>query len=241
MSRESPLSGPLAWIGRHELATLVLALCAAGGAWLFAVIVDLVFSGASSSFDERVLLAMRHPTDRADPVGPGWLEEIGRDFTALGGVGVLTLIALAAVGYLLLDGKRRPAAVVALAILGGLVISTVMKHQFARPRPDLVPHGSIVYTSSFPSGHSMMSALTYLTLGALLAHFQERKRLKSWFLCLALLLTVLVGASRVYLGVHWPTDVLAGWTGGAVWAILCWLLARRLQTGRWSGAARPPS
>jgi undecaprenyl-diphosphatase len=76
----------------------------------------------------------------------------------------------------------------------------------------------------------MMSAVTYLTLGALLARSQERKRLKAYCLLLAVMLTVAVGVSRVYLGVHWPTDVLAGWTAGSVWAVLCWLVARRLQT-----------
>jgi undecaprenyl-diphosphatase len=98
-----------------------------------------------------------------------------------------------------------------------------------RPRPDIVPH--IVYASStsFPSGHSMMSAVTYLTLGALLARSQARKRLKAYFLLLAAFLSLIVGVSRVYLGVHWPTDVLAGWTAGTVWAMLCWVATRWLQ------------
>jgi undecaprenyl-diphosphatase len=78
----------------------------------------------------------------------------------------------------------------------------------------------------------MLSALTYLTLGALLARSQQRKLLKAYFLLLAAFLTVLIGVTRVYLGVHWPTDVLAGWTAGAVWALLCWLLARWLQSRR---------
>jgi undecaprenyl-diphosphatase len=116
------------------------------------------------------------------------------------------------------------------AVVSGLIASTLLKDLFGRPRPDLVPYAAYASNSSFPSGHSMMSAITYLVLGALLARSQERKLLKAYFLVTAAFITVLVGISRVYLGVHWPTDVLAGWTAGAVWALLCWLLARWLQS-----------
>jgi undecaprenyl-diphosphatase len=78
----------------------------------------------------------------------------------------------------------------------------------------------------------MMSAAIYLSLGALLARSHERKRLKAYFLLIAALLSFLVGITRVYLGVHWPSDVLAGWTAGAVWALVCWLSARWLQGRR---------
>jgi undecaprenyl-diphosphatase len=108
----------------------------------------------------------------------------------------------------------------------------VRKDLFVRPRPDLVPRSAYSSGASFPSGQSMMSAITYLTLGALLARSQERKRLKAYFFLVAALLTFMVGVSRVYLGVHWPTDVLAGWVAGAVWALLCWLAARWLQSRR---------
>ncbi len=108
-------------------------------------------------------------------------------------------------------------------------MSTLLKQLFSRPRPDLVPHESFVYTASFPSGHSMMAAVTYLTLGALLARVQPRRQVKAYLLVLAALVTLLVGISRVYLGVHWPTDVLAGWAAGAIWALLSWLVARWLQ------------
>ncbi|MHC4100403.1 MAG: phosphatase PAP2 family protein [Planctomycetota bacterium] len=219
----------MTWLGRHELATLLLVLVAAGGTWLFSEIVDLVVEGESNTFDTRVLLLMRSAGDQADPIGPAWVEELGRDFTALGGIAVLTLITIAAAGFLALERKYRAVLLIVVAVVGGLILSTVLKQLFARPRPDLVPHGSAVYTASFPSGHSMMSAITYLTLGALLARVQTRKRLKAYLLCLAIILAALVGVSRVYLGVHWPTDVLAGWTVGAVWAILCWLVVRWLQ------------
>jgi undecaprenyl-diphosphatase len=104
-----------------------------------------------------------------------------------------------------------------------------LKYSIDRDRPALVPHGSVVYTASFPSGHSMLAASTYLTMGALLARVQRRRRIKAYILMVAITATLLVGISRVYLGVHWPTDVIAGWTAGTGWALLCWLLARWLQ------------
>jgi undecaprenyl-diphosphatase len=119
---------------------------------------------------------------------------------------------------------------VLVSVVGGVLISQTMKWAFARPRPDLVPHGAEVFTASFPSGHSMMSAVVYLTLGALLARTQADPAVKTYVLVMAVVLTVLVGASRVYLGVHWPTDVLAGWALGGVWALICLLVMLWLQS-----------
>jgi undecaprenyl-diphosphatase len=214
---------------RAELAPLLVLVLLAGGVWLFAVLADEVKEGDTRRIDEGILLALRDPANLSDPVGPRWVEEMMRDFTALGGVGVLTLLTFAVSGYLALDGKRRAAVVVLAAVAGALIGSTLLKHGFQRPRPELVPHGSYVYTTSFPSGHSMMAAATYLTLGALLARVQPRRRIKIFLLGFATLLTLIVGCSRVYLGVHWPTDVLAGWTAGGLWALICWQIARRLQ------------
>ena len=214
---------------RIELVPLLAIVLVAGGVWLFAEIADEVGEGETRRVDEAILMAMRNPADASDPLGPRWLEEMQRDFTALGGVGVLSVLTLAVSAFLALDRKGRTAILVLIAVGGALVLSSLLKSGFQRPRPELVPHGSYVYTSSFPSGHSMMSAATYLTLGALLARVQPRRRLKILLLGFATLLTLIVGCSRVYLGVHWPTDVLAGWTAGAIWALVCWLIARRLQ------------
>jgi undecaprenyl-diphosphatase len=112
---------------------------------------------------------------------------------------------------------------------GAIILSSVLKWTVDRARPKLVPHLSDVYTSSFPSGHSMMSAAIYITLGSLLARFVKERRAKVFVLSMAIVITILVGVSRVYMGVHYPTDVLAGWTAGTVWAIVCWLVARWLQ------------
>ena len=217
------------WRSRFELPTLVLIGFTTGGIWLFLELADAVGEGVTTRFDHALLMMLRTPGDPSDPLGPGWLEELGRDLTALGGVGVLTLITLIVSGFLLLEGKSRAALLVLAAVGSGLMFSTLLKMGYDRPRPDLVPHGSIVYTASFPSGHAMLSAVVYLTLGGLLARVQPRRRLKSFLLLTAAVLTVLVGISRVYLGVHWPTDVVAGWTAGAIWASVCWLIASWLQ------------
>lgn len=227
--RRHPVMRALSWIGSRELSVLVVLFALLGTLWGFVELSEEVLEGSTGEFDRAVLLSMRNSNDLSDPIGPGWVEEMGRDFTALGGIAVLTMATLAIVGYLILDQKRRVAVVVIVASLGSLGVSTVLKQAFDRDRPNLVPHGSIVYTASFPSGHSMLAASTYLTLGALLARVQRRRRIKAYILLIAILVTLLVGVSRVYLGVHWPTDVLAGWTAGAGWALLCWFLARWLQ------------
>ena len=206
--------------------------------WLFIEIAGEVLEGETSAWDRRLLLALRNAADPAMPWGPPWVQEMARDFTALGGVAVLTLMTFAVMGYLLLARKRHAAVAVFVAVAGGLILSTLLKLGFDRARPDLVPHGSLVATASFPSGHSMMAAVTYLTLGALLARVEASIRIKFYLLSIAVFLTMLVGVSRVYLGVHWPTDVAAGWAVGAAWALFCSLVMRRLQRG---GKVEPPS
>lgn len=220
----------LSWL-RTRVEVAVLATIGLGAAALlgFMLLIDEVVEGKTHAFDETVLLALRSPTDASDPLGPWWVEQIFKDITALGGTTVLTLITAAAIGYLLIDRKRAAALLVLVSIGGGVLLSSLAKNIVARPRPELVAHLVEVHTLSFPSGHAMMSAVTFLTLGALLARMQPRRRLKAYLLGVAVILTILVGVSRVYLGVHWPTDVLAGWCAGAAWAILCWTVALWLQ------------
>ncbi len=214
---------------RHvETRTLLILIAVAGGVWAFIELADNVVQGETQSFDERILLALRNPADPTDPIGPPWIEELCRDFTALGGVAVLTLACLAIAGFLLLDGKKRWAGLVVSAMAGGVLFGVALKSLFDRPRPDLVPHGSNVYTTSFPSGHSTMAAVAYLTAAALLCRLYDRKRLQVYLITWAVLLTLAIGFSRVYLGVHWPTDVLGGWTLGAVWALCCWWVVGKL-------------
>jgi undecaprenyl-diphosphatase len=227
-SRQGVFSRWLGWLGGHELGILVLLFAIAAGVWAFATLASDVKEGETDAFDRRILLSMRHLGDLS-PIGSPAVQEAVRDVSALGGAALLGLITVIAAGFLVLDGKSHMAYFAAGSIAGGMVVSVLLKDLFQRPRPEIVPHVAYAANTSFPSGHSMMSALTYLTLAALLARSQERKRLKAYFFLLATSITLMVGASRVYLGVHWPTDVLAGWMAGAIWAMLCSVAARWLQ------------
>jgi len=209
---------------------LLLAVLALLAFWHLA---GEVAEGETRAFDRSVLLALRTPGDLAQPIGPHWLSEVARDITALGGNTVLTGVTLGVAFYLALAGRRAGALLVLCSVGGGAALSTALKLGFDRPRPDLVPHGVDVYLASFPSGHAMLSAVTYLTLGAILARVQPGWTLRLYVLALAALVSLLVGLSRVYLGVHWPTDVLGGWSAGAGWALLCWLVALWLEHAGW--------
>jgi undecaprenyl-diphosphatase len=184
---------------------------------------DNVVEGDTQRFDLRVIRWF------AAHRGPQSLQDVARDLTALGGVTVLTLVTLAVVGFLIIDRKRGAAALMIVAVVGGLTLSSAIKHLVNRPRPPRQYQAAYVFTASFPSGHSMLSAVTYLTLGALLAQIIQRRVLRLYVICVAVVLTFLVGLSRVFLGVHWPTDVLAGWTAGLIWALLCLSIAHQFQ------------
>src|SRR5262245_37342162 len=216
-------------VNRMERLTLISLVLAAGALFLFAKLANEVGAGGTRAFDERVLLAFRKPGNIAEPVGPAWLREMVRDVTALGSTGVLAIMVLAVSGFLAMTRKGHAALAVLVAVISGVLIGQTTKWAFARPRPELVPHGMEVTTASFPSGHAMMSALVYLTLGALLARTQAGQAVKAYILTVAVVLTVLVGVSRIYLGVHWPSDVLAGWALGGVWALACWFVMLWLQ------------
>lgn len=222
-------SWPFDWIGRHETSVLIALLMAMLAICAFLVLGEVVEAGNTVRFDDWLIRALRRPDDPAQPIGPAWLAEVGRDLTALGGVAFLALLTCAVTGFFCLRRMYGAMWLVLGSTFGGLLVSTLLKAGYNRPRPDLVPHLSMVFTSSFPSGHSMLSAIVFLTLGSLLGRFVHEWRLKAYFLVVSLTLTFLVGASRVYLGVHYPTDVLAGWTAGLAWALVCSLVARYLQ------------
>lgn len=213
----------------QEPFLLALLLICAGGVWAFIELADAVGEGDAREIDQWLILALRNPADHSDPLGPRWFEEVMRDYTALGGYAILTPLVVFVALYLWIRDRWQPALLVIVATVGGVILSSLMKSYFARPRPDLVPHAALVLTKSFPSGHAMMAAVTYLTLGAVLAESEKNPALRAFFLGVGIVLALLVGVSRIYLGVHWPTDVLAGWVAGAAWALGCWTVARTLH------------
>jgi len=223
------LTAVFRWLGRHELGIIVSTAGTALGLFVFAKLASEIGENETLSVDRALLLALRNPRDLADPLGPAWVEEAARDITALGGPTVLSLLTLAAAGYLLISRRPRAAAFLTFSVVGAGVVTTALKGVFLRERPTLVPHLVHVSSRSFPSGHALLSAAVFLTLGSLLARLEHHLVVKAYLLLWALFLALLVGCSRVYVGVHWPTDVLAGWAAGASWAGLCWLLARFLQ------------
>ncbi len=221
--------------GKVEFTVLLAAVVVAGGLLGFVELTEVARDAAPHSFDTQILLAFRVPGDPGTPIGPFWVEDIMRDITSLGGATVLVSIVAATIIYLLMTRRGATALYVFVAIAGGQVLNSLLKLGIDRPRPELVSHLVGVRTLSFPSGHAMMSAVTFLTLATLLTRQVNGQATKIYVLFVAIMLTFLVGLSRVFLGVHWPSDVLAGWCAGAAWAMLCWLgwrwVLRRRATG----------
>jgi len=205
----------------RQRAFYVLIGLVGGLVWIFASIADEVMEGETRPFDDAVTAFFRDAGRANDPWGPIWLEEAVRDLTALGSVSVLGLVVIASVVYLVFVGRPRSGGFVAVSVLGGTLLSNVLKAWFDRPRPD-VEAVARVFTSSFPSGHATLSAVTYLTLGLLLAENSKDAHVKIYCCGLGIALALIVGVSRIYIGVHYPTDVLAGWCIGGAWALLCW-------------------
>lgn len=217
------------WTRRQvEIVSLVILGIAVASVWALAELTDEVVEGSTRNLDRDILLLLRTPGNLSDPIGPWWFEEMGRDITALGGVAVLMLTTLVVSIFFLLLRRWTSALYILATIASGVLISSGAKDFFDRPRPDLVPHDAIVHTASFPSGHSMMAAIVYLSLGVLIARVQPRFGLKLYVMSVAIMLTLLVGISRIYMGVHWPTDVAAGWLAGGAWAMICLIVARML-------------
>jgi undecaprenyl-diphosphatase len=215
------------WRPKHRL--LASGLTIAVLLFAFGILAQEVSEREPLAFDQSVMLALRNPADPSVPIGPAWFQEMARDITSLGSTVVLGIITFAIVGYLFLARAPATAWLMLAAVLGGVALNNALKFVFARPRPDFVTHAARVFTSSFPSGHATLSAITYLTMGALLARLHASLATRIYLISVALILILLIGMSRIYLGVHYPTDVLGGWCVGAAWAMGCWLLMTWLQ------------
>lgn len=194
----------------------------------FLRIADEMVEGEMEAFDNAILMLFRDPANVDQVIGPVWLHEMVRDITALGSFAILGIIVVAVCSYLLLARMRREALLIVSSVMGGTILSTVLKMSYDRPRPDLTAM-SHQFTASFPSGHAMLSAVTFLTLGALLARLAPTRPLQVFAIGAAVVLTLLVGLSRLFMGVHYPSDILAGWCLGAAWALLCFIIATLLQ------------
>lgn len=224
-------------IRQIETKLLVRVLAVAGLLLVFGLIAEVAMDQVVPAFDRSLILWFRNPANLSDPIGPVWLEEGARDITAMGSFAVLGILLFVVTTFLFLTGRRDAAWVMLVAVIGGVALNSLLKLGFARPRPDLVAPTARIFTPSFPSGHAALSAITYLTIAALLSRTTPSRRLRLYVMGLAIVLTFMVGVSRVYLGVHYPTDVLAGWCIGAAWALICWVAMTRLQQ---AGQVDPP-
>jgi undecaprenyl-diphosphatase len=215
--------------GWREFVLLLAVGAICGGFLIFVGVTDLVHEGEWHETELRWMRELRSPEDPSQPIGPAWLERWSREVTALGGGVILWLLTLLVAGYLLIERWYASTALLLVAVVGGTILTTALKGYFDRDRPTVVPHLTDSLFKSYPSGHSMMSSVVYLTLAVLLARALERRSLKIYCIGAALFLSFIVGLSRIYLGVHYPTDVVAGWAAGIAWALLCWLAAFWLE------------
>lgn len=209
--------------------SLFLLSAASGGLAVFALAASAVVSGSSQAFDRGVLLALRTPNNLHVPVGPEWLAPAAKEVTALGGTPLLTLLTLCLAGYFATKRQWPTIALLLAAVLGQTILSHWLKDLFDRPRPDIVPHLVEATSLSFPSGHATSAAAVYLTLAALIARETKERIVRNYIYFVAVTLALLIGASRVCLGVHYPTDVIGGLSFGAAWAAIVFIAARRLE------------
>lgn len=225
LSDTLPSAEPHATPTAPRAAWIALALAGLIAAALLAVRVR----GGPLTWDRAIMLALRVPGDPAQPIGPGWLHEAMVNITALGSGTILSCVIVAVAGLLLVQRLWLTAGLVLAATLGGSAIAGQAKYWVGRPRPELVDHLVQVTGLSFPSGHATNSAIIYLTMAGLVAQVARGRAVRRYVLGLAVVLVGAIGMSRVYLGVHWPSDVLAGWCAGTGWAALWWWIAATVR------------
>ncbi len=216
-------------LATKEIKILLVLLTLFLSLFVFINVGILVTNGTTRQFDQSIIEYFRVEGNNSEPAGPVFLIESMRDITSLGGETIITIITIFVVGFLLLQKRYDAMWLVIVATIGGALISLGLKEFYGRERPDISYRLINVTPLSFPSGHSMMSAIVYLTEAAIIARIQKNKKIRIYILSAALFLTFIIGVSRVYLGVHYPTDVIGGWTIGLAWASFCWFVAWYLQ------------
>jgi undecaprenyl-diphosphatase len=230
------LSSRIEWLRAADLS-LAFELAVIGALVVAFILIGNAVGGGIDQVDKEILLALRTAPD--DPRGPESLQDAVMHLSALGSGAVTGLLTLIAILFLLVAKKPRHAALLLVCALGTLVWMEVLKGIYERPRPTVVTHIDPPGGLSFPSGHSMISAALYLTLAVLIARTLPERRLQRFTVAVGAMLALLVGLTRMYLGVHYPSDVLGGWTVGATWALACGVVARRL--GRRGAVEREPA
>jgi undecaprenyl-diphosphatase len=213
----------------HARSVPAELLAAAALAFMFAAIACMVANGYADEIDRRILFSLRLS---ANAESAPWLQELGRDITALGGTAILSFVTFAAALYLLIERRLGAVVLVSASVGGGMIVRDLLKTHFERPRPPAVLPYDQLDTWSFPSGHAMMSTIVYLVLASLFMRGPLQWREKVYVVAVAIALITGVGGSRVYLGLHWPSDVLAGWTIGAAWALFCCAVAGWVERAR---------
>ncbi|WP_417424599.1 phosphatase PAP2 family protein [Hoeflea sp.] len=238
MAAEKITSSLAEWLVRgvrngsvHRLPVLLMGVVTLG-LFAFISIADEMAEGEIRNIDETLFLLLRVPGDPSTPLGPEWLQEIALEVTAVGGFPLIILTLAAVTGFFIVTKRYGAALYAVLSVGSGALLSQTLKQYYARPRPDLVDHLDNVHTLSFPSGHALVTTVAYLTLAALVIGYLDDRRARAYVLLVAIFVAVLVGVSRVYLGVHWPSDVAAGWALGAAWASFSWLIVHFLKRNR---------
>ena len=208
-----------------DYKVIIALLAIVAGTAGFIILAGYVTGGSTDYIDMKVLRSFRNPNNLALSLGPRWFVETMTDITALGSATIVFLITLIVIGYFISQKNHSALYLILAAVIGGALLDLGLKELFGRVRPTIIPSLIPSFSFSFPSGHSMMSAVIYLSLASLMARFQKRQRDKIYILSVAVFLSLIIGVSRVYLGVHYPTDVLGGWLLGTAWAAFCWLIA----------------
>lgn len=225
---------------RLEIAAVTALFVIAVGVMSFVELADDMTESDGQAVDASVLAMMRPHADPSDAWGPWWLEEAAADLTSLGGIAVLSLFATIVVVFLIMQRKRLSALLLLVGLGGGVALSEGLKAVFERDRPPQIYQAVDTINASFPSGHALLSAVFYLSIAVMLTRAFPERHFKVFVLGVGMLLTLIVGLTRIYLGAHWASDVLAGWSVGAAWAMALWLVAYSLQRLQAARAGKTP-